>query len=727
MTEVKLDIEGMTCASCVSHVEKALKKVAGVDDAEVNLALGKANVRALPTVRIEDLIHSVEEAGYGAQIEADDPRLKEEAQIRELTRQYRSFVISALLTLPLLLPMIVQPFGYDLMPPGIVQLLLATPVQFYFGARFYRSAWKALRARTGNMDLLVALGTSAAYFLSLGLLLFTPAEHRDHLHLYFESSSVIITLVLLGKWLEERAKRRTADAIRALQKLRPEKARVLRSGSEIELPIEEILKGDLVLVRPGESFPVDGIVTEGQSTVDESLVTGESLPVAKNPGDSLIAGSINGEGSLTLRTRAIGSETMLARIIRMVETAQSSKAPIQKTVDQISAVFVPIVILIAVAVFAGTWLAKEDTIEAMLRAVAVLVIACPCALGLATPTALLVGTGVAAKKGILIQDSAALELARFVSHVAFDKTGTLTHGKPELVTLLPTETTEKEILTFAASLQAGSEHPLAKAVIARVAQEKIRAPRASAAKALPGRGISGTLSTPSGSRVFFLGTKKLMEEIGVELKSWESKTRAMESRGETVSYLAEAGRLWGIFGFTDILKPESKEAIESLHRLGIRTLLISGDNSGAAKKIATQLGIDTVHAEVLPEDKAKIITKARENGARIAMVGDGLNDAPALAAADIGIAMATGTDVAMQTAGVTLMRGDPRLVAHAIEISRRTSAKIRQNLFWALIYNVIGIPLAALGLLSPVIAGSAMAFSSVSVVTNALLLRRSGK
>jgi Cu+-exporting ATPase len=611
---------------------------------------------------------------------------------------------------------------------GWLQWLLATPVQFWLGARFYRAGWKALRAGSGNMDLLVSLGTSAAYGLSLWLLWQADGAMA---HLYFESSAVVITLVLLGKWLESRAKRQTSDAIRALQALRPETARVRRDGIDIDVPVAELAVGDLVVVRPGERVAADGRVEDGRSHVDESLITGESLPVAKQAGDRVTGGALNAEGLLLVRTQAVGAESTLARIVRMVESAQAGKAPIQRLVDQVSAVFVPVVVGLALLTLLGWGFATGDWSAGVLNAVAVLVIACPCALGLATPAAIMVGTGAAARRGILIKDAQALEIAHAVRVVAFDKTGTLTEGRPQLAAAEPAADaglSAEQLVGLAAALQLGSEHPLAAAVLAAAKQPL--AP-ASDVRALPGRGIAGVVDGQS----LQLGSTRLMDESGVARGALEARALELQSEGRTVSWLAgrrgdAPWRLLGLLAFGDTLKPGAAAAIATLRGLGLRTLMISGDNAGSANAVGRALGIDDVRAEVLPEQKAGLVATLRAEIAgrgKVAMVGDGINDAPALAAADVGMAMAGeqgGTDAAMQAAGITLMRGDPALVAQAIDISRRTSAKIRQNLFWAFFYNVVGIPLAAFGLLNPVVAGAAMAMSSVSVLTNALLLKR---
>jgi Cu+-exporting ATPase len=720
MQEQTLPIGGMTCASCVTRVEKALLKVPGVSVASVNLATERATVQALAGVPLAALRAAVEMAGYTAG----------DAQATNATPPSRlpawwPVALAAVLTLPLVLPMLLQPFGVVWMLDGWWQLVLATPVQFVLGARFYRAGWKALRAGSGNMDLLVALGTSAAYGLSVALLWRHTGHEGMSGHLYFESAATVITLVLLGKWLEARAKRQTTDAIRALNALRPAVARVRRHGVEQEISVDQVVPGDLVVVRPGDRVPTDGRIEEGRSHVDESLITGESLPVAKGVGDPVTGGAINAEGLLLVRTTAVGAETTLARIIRLVESAQAAKAPIQRTVDRVSAVFVPVVLGLAALTLLSWGLASGDWGRALINAVAVLVIACPCALGLATPTAIMAGTGVAARRGILIKDAQALELAHGLRTVAFDKTGTLTEGRPALVAVLPAlGIPTDEVLRLAGALQQSSEHPLARAVMARLKDHGLQAPAAQDARALPGRGLEAMVE----GRALALGSGRLLAELGAASGALAADAQRLEQEGRTVSWLvekrADGARLLGLLAFGDTVKPSAAQAVARLRELGIRSVMLTGDNEGSARAVGAALGIDEVRANVLPGDKAAAVQALRAQGQSVAMVGDGINDAPALAAADVGIAMSTGTDVAMETAGITLMRGDPRLVADAIDVSRRTVAKIHQNLWWAFGYNVLGIPLAAFGLLNPMLAGAAMAFSSVSVVTNALTLRR---
>ena len=723
--EIDLEIADMTCASCVGRVERALRAVPGVVDAQVNLATERASVTVLRgAVDAAALAEAVVHAGYGATPVVEAAAAGTAAGAVEAKANFWSgpwpVVISAALSLPLVAPMVLEWFGVHAMLPGWVQWLLATPVQFVFGWRFYKAGWKAVRAGAGNMDLLVALGTSAAYFLSIWQM-FDAGDAMPHF--YFESAAVVITLVRLGKWLEVRAKRQTADAIRALAALRPDTAQVRRNGVEQTVPLASVRVGDDIVVRPGERIPVDADVIEGNSHADESMLTGESVPVPKQPGDRLTGGAINYEGLLVARTVAVGAETVLAKIIRMVEHAQAAKAPIQRMVDQVSAVFVPVVLVIALATVLGWGMIGGDWSTALLNAVAVLVIACPCALGLATPTAIMAGTGAGARAGILIKDAEALEVAHRVSVVAFDKTGTLTVGKPEVVALHAADGDEAALLTKLAALQAGSEHPLARAVVTLAGERGITVPVASDVRALPGRGIAGVV----GAQALQLGSEGLRASLDADAGMLQADAERLRNEGRTVSWLIEPAqrRVLGLVAFGDALKPGAAAAIARLREAGIRTVMLTGDNAGAAARVGKMLDLDEVQAEVMPEDKAARVTALRGNGAAVvAMVGDGVNDAPALAAADVGIAMSTGTDVAMHAAGITLMRGDPALVADALAVSHRTVRKIRQNLFWAFIYNVIGIPLAAAGMLNPVVAGAAMAFSSVSVVSNALLLRR---
>jgi Cu+-exporting ATPase len=733
---LQLAVQDMTCASCVGRVEKALQKVPGVLSASVNLATETASVTLAGKGDASDwatLAAAVRKAGYGVAAAAPAPGAA--APARPWLSEGRRVALAALLSAPLVLPMLAMPFapeGAHWMLPPLWQWLLATPVQFWLGARFYKAGWGAVRAGTGNMDLLVSLGTTAAYGLSVYMLWVHGLHHAAEL--YFEGSAVVITLVLLGKWLEARARRQTTEAIRALQRLRPDTARVRRDGVDQDLPLAEVQRGDLVVVRPGERLAVDGTVAEGNSQVDESLITGESLPVARGVGDPVTGGAVNGEGLLLVKATTLGAESVLSRIVRLVETAQGQKAPIQRLVDQVSAVFVPVVLVVALVALLGWGFGMHDWHAAVLHAVAVLVIACPCALGLATPAAIMAGTGVAAQRGVLIKDAQALELAHAVKVVAWDKTGTLTVGKPRLVDAGAQSGTRDALLAHAAALQAGSTHPLALAVLD--AAKDLALPAAQDLRAVPGRGVSGRIA----GEEWRLGSARWMQESALDLSACAAEVSALQAQGNTVSYLARMGvgvavvdpdaaqgavpQLMGWLAFGDSAKPGAAAAIAHLTAMGIRSVLVSGDNAGAARHLGEQLGMADIRAEVLPGDKARIVDELKAGGTRVAMVGDGINDAPALAAADVGIAMGTGTDVAMHAAGITLMRGDPGLVADAIDISRRTHAKIRQNLFWAFVFNAIGIPAAALGHLSPVVAGGAMALSSFFVVSNALLLRR---
>ena len=725
LTSLDIGIDGMTCAACVLRVEKALQKVPGVQQASVNLATESARVQALPDAQLQVRVQrAVRDAGYTPRVDAELPP--------EPDSPWAGFAPVAwgiALSAPLLLPMVGEPFGQHWMLPALWQFVLATPVQFGLGARFYRAGWHALKALSGNMDLLVALGTTAGWALSVWLWL--SAEPGTMPHLYFEGSAVVITLVLLGKWLEARAKRQTTSAIRALHALRPDVAHLQRGNKEVDVPVAELLVGDVLVVRPGERIAADGRVLEGQTQVDESMLTGESVPVAKVVGAMLTGGAINGEGRVVMQVQAVGTATVLARIIRLVEDAQAAKAPIQRLVDRVSAVFVPVVLLLALATALGWWWSGTPLEQALVHAVAVLVIACPCALGLATPVAIMAGTGVAARFGILIKDAQALELAHQVDTVAFDKTGTLTVGRPRLTDLQTREGQDSDqALQWAAALQSGSEHPLAHAVLDAAAARGLVIASASAVQAVPGRGLQGDVH----GQTLLLGSLAWMHQLQAPLGSLQARAQAMQDGGATVSALAlqdaHGVRVLAVLAFGDEAKPGARAALQALRDRGLRLRMLSGDNRGAALAMAQHLGLmpDEVIAEVLPDDKVAQVLALKAQGHTVAMVGDGINDAPALAAADVGMAMSNpwggGTDVALHAAGVTLMRGEVGLVAAALDVSARTVAKIRQNLFWAFFYNVVGIALAAGGLLSPVIAGAAMALSSVSVISNALLLKR---
>jgi Cu+-exporting ATPase len=723
-------IGGMTCASCSGRVERALKKVPGVQEAAVNLATESARIVYLDADQMPARVRrAVRDAGYEVRTPAQVDALESVTAWSGLG----PVAIGALLSAPLALPMVGDLVGQHWMLPAWLQFMLATPVQFILGARFYKAGWHALLSLSGNMDLLVSIGTTAGWALSVWLWLSAPDGAM--VHLYFEGSAVVITLVLLGKWLEARAKRQTTAAIRALHALRPDVAHWLGRDGEVDVPVADVLVGDRIVIKPGERFPVDGTLKEGNTEVDESMLTGEPLPVRKDAGDKLTGGSINGQGRVVLQVTAVGVDTVLAHIIRLVEDAQAAKAPIQRLVDQVSAVFVPVVLVLALATLLGWWLTGHPFETAVIHAVAVLVIACPCALGLATPAAIMAGTGVAAQHGILIKDAQALELAHKVDVVAFDKTGTLTVGRPRLSALLvPDATAQAELLRISASLQSGSEHPLARAVLAAAQEQGISIVAPQQLQAVPGLGTEGEVE----SRHFCIGSLRWMDELGVDLGPLGARSAALQAEGATVSAMAERTAqgvtLRALMAFADEPKPGASEALAALRARGIRVVMISGDNRGAAEAMGRRLGLypeaGEVMAEVLPGDKAALVARLRagdndkRGGHVVAMVGDGVNDAPALAAADVGLAMGNGTDVAMHAAGITLMRGDLSLVAAALDISDRTVAKIRQNLFWAFAYNVAGIPLAAFGYLNPVVAGAAMAMSSVSVMTNALLLKR---
>jgi len=748
-----IGIGGMTCASCVSRVERAIAKVPGVQSVSVNLAtesarvtwteprLGSGNVpigasdaASDPQAQQARLRRAVRDAGY-------EPLAAEhlEQAPADPWAGFAPVAIGLLFSAPLVLPMVGDALGQHGMLPPLWQFLLATPVQFIPGARFYKAGWHAVLAGRGNMDLLVALGTTAGWALSVWLWLSAPSGAM--VHLYFEGSAVVITLVLLGKWLEVRAKRQATDAIRALHALRPARARVIGVDGEVDIPIDELLVGDRVVILPGERFVADGWLLEGQTQVDESMLTGEPLPTSKAVNDAVTGGSINGDGRVVVNVTATGTATVLAHIIRSVEDAQAAKAPIQRLVDQVSAVFVPAVLVLAVVTLGG-WLWTGHSVElSLIHAVAVLVIACPCALGLATPAAIMAGTGVAAKFGILIKDAEALEMAHRVDTVAFDKTGTLTEGQPRL---RPGDTLSDLGLTLAASLQMGSEHPLAHAVVQAAKARGLRFSTPTDVRAVPGYGIEGTVD----GRDLLLGSLRWMDVLKVPEASnmsgdlWRVQAAQWQAQGATVSVLVERTAqglvALAVLAFGDEPKPGVQVALVQLRARGLRLAMISGDNAGAAQAMAARLGLhpDEVHANVMPGDKAALVRQLQRNadGPKhvVAFVGDGINDAPALAAADVGLAMANvsahgqggGTDVAMKAAGITLMRGDVALVACALDISALTVAKIRQNLFWAFAYNAAGIPLAAMGYLSPVVAGAAMALSSVSVMANALLLKR---
>jgi len=722
---IDIGIHGMTCASCVGRAERALKKVPGVQEVSVNLATESARILVNASEQIEArLRRAVRDAGYepvaaNAAIDAPTP---------SNWAGFAPVALGLVLSLPLMLPMLGSLWGQHWMLPAWLQFALATPVQFVLGARFYKAGWHSLKSLSGNMDLLVSLGTTAGWALSVWLWLSAAPDTMPHL--YFEGSAVVITLVLLGKWLEARAKRQTTSAIRALHALRPDTAHLIGLDGEVDVPIDEVLVGDKLVVRPGERFAVDGVVLEGLTQVDESMLTGEPLPVPKTQDDRVTGGTLNGDGRVILRVKAVGVDTVLAGIIRLVEDAQAAKAPIQRLVDQVSAVFVPVVLGLALLTLLGWWASGLAFEVAMINAVTVLVIACPCALGLATPAAIMAGTGVAAQHGILIKDAQALELAHQADVVVFDKTGTLTMGQARLTDfVVPPGADDVMLLSVAAALQSGSGHPLARAVVQTASERKLTLPALTQSQTTPGKGLRGQVDGVD----YLIGSLRWADELGMALGALATPLQHLQAQGATLALLAQQTpdglNALAVLAFGDEPKASASAAIATLRGRGIRVMMLSGDNSTAALAMAKRVGLqaDEVIANVLPGDKAAHVAALQQAGHTVVMVGDGVNDAPALAAADVGMAMANvggGTDVAMHAAGITLMRGDLALVAAALDISDRTVAKIRQNLFWAFIYNVAGIPLAAFGFLNPVLAGAAMAMSSVSVMSNALLLKR---
>lgn len=721
---VELKISGMSCAACSARLEKNLQGLAGVYGATVNLAAEKATVEYNANVLTLDQIKErVKKIGFEAHNVASASEVDREKQIRrdEIRKQRFRLFLSAILSAPLLAGMLLHSFGIlqnvgaVLMNPYL-QLALATPVQFVAGWPFYRGAWSALLNKSANMDVLVAMGTSAAYFYSIAQILFGEG------HLYFESSAILITLIILGKYLEAAAKGKTSDAIRAMMGLQAKTARVIRDGIEMDIALEDVLAGDIINVRPGEKVPVDGVITDGVSTIDESLLTGESIPVDKKPGDAVTGATVNKYGAFTFRATRVGKDTALAQIIRVVEAAQGSKAPIQRFADVVSGYFVPVVVMIAVLTFAGWYFAFDpgNFSRALVNFTAVLVIACPCALGLATPTSIMVGTGKGAENGILIKSAEHLENARRITTVVLDKTGTITKGQPEVTDIAAfTGFSETVVLELAARAEQKSEHPLAQAIVKFAKDKKVPLAAVEEFEAVPGYGVAAVMD----GRRILLGNRRFMQENHVDFSNAEILD-SMEAQGKTVMMLAAAGELAGLIAVADTVKPDSRRAVAALKCLGLKVWMITGDNRRVAQAIAATVGIENILADVLPDQKATKIAELKAGGEIVAMVGDGINDAPALATADVGFAIGTGADVAMEAADITLMRGDLCAVADAIRLSRATMRNIRQNLFWALFYNSIGIPVAAAGFLSPVLAGTAMAFSSVSVVMNALRLRK---
>jgi Cu+-exporting ATPase len=716
-----LAITGMTCAACSARIGTKLMEMEGVLDAYVNLATEKAVVDYIPTVvGVGEFRKLIRDMGYKATESGDESTRDAErlAREKEIVRQKRLFVFSAILTLPLLSMMVKDIPGIDL-PMWLMNMqlhfVLGTLVQVVAGSQFYRGAYHSLKSGAANMDVLVAMGTSAAYLYSVASTFFIEG------FVYYEAAAVILTLVLLGKLLEANAKGRTSEAIKKLMGLQPKTAQVLRDGEEIEIAIEDLEVGDLIVVRPGERVPVDGIVTDGFTSIDESMLTGESIPVDKKAGDPVVGATMNLHGMIQMEATKIGRDTALAQIIRMVEDAQGSKAPIQRIADQISNYFVPAVVLIALTTFAVWMYTTRDLTHSLMSMTAVLVIACPCALGLATPTAIMVGTGKGAEHGILIKGGEYLEKAHGVNVVVLDKTGTITKGKPQLTGVYPVEgQAESQILRLAAGVEKGSEHPLAQAIINAAKEQGMEIPDPHHFTAIPGHGVRAEID---GMQVL-LGNRKLMQAQSVDMGDGNEILEAAENRGETAMLLAIDGVLGGVISVADTVKEHSRKAVAALQKMGIDVVMITGDNQRTAKAIGDQVGITHILAEVLPQDKAREVEKLKGQGKVVAMVGDGINDAPALATADLGIAIGTGTDVAMETAGITLMSGDLMGIVSAIKLSKRTIRTIKQNLFWAFFYNSLGIPLAAMGYLNPMIAGAAMAFSSVSVVSNSLMLKR---
>ncbi|WP_068086874.1 heavy metal translocating P-type ATPase [Polycladidibacter stylochi] len=722
---VSLAITGMSCAGCAAKLEKKLASAPGVYEASVNFALETAELKKAASTSTQELVKLIEESGFeatvknsGQQSAAEQQHQKDLAEEAALKRTAQLLVFSVVFSLPLVAPMFLKPFGIHWELPAIWQLALATPVQIFVGQRFYRGALSALRHWGTNMDTLVALGTSAAFGFSLYVMFAAPPGTPQHL--YFEASSVILTLILFGKYLEFKARRSTTAAVRALVALRPDEAHRVDGDQVTTVRVSELRLTDLLLIKPGERVPADGMLAKGEGDVDESMLTGESIPQLKVVGDALAAGTINTSSSLYMEVTALGEETRLARIIKLVETAQASKAPVQRLVDKVSAVFVPVILLIAVATLLA-WLALGYSLDQTISAaVAVLVIACPCALGLATPTALVAGTGTAARAGILIKDIEALERAHKVNTVVFDKTGTLTQGKPELVSIQSFDKDSNQLLQMVASVQQNSEHPLAYATVKAAKEKNIALVQPDALKAIPGKGVSATLQ----GEAISIGNQALMQDLGVDSLMAQGLVKSFESEGQTAVTVALGNTAIGVLGYADQPRAEAKKAVALLKKRGIKTAMITGDAELTARKIAEIVGIDEVFSQVQPERKSQIVKQLRQSGHVVAMVGDGINDAPALAEADLGIAMGSGSDVAMETAGITLMRSDPLMVPASLQVSAATLGKIKQNLFWAFIYNIIGIPLAAIGLLTPMFAGAAMAMSSVSVVSNAALLRR---
>ncbi len=717
-----LNIEGMTCAACSSRVEKALNKAEGIIEANVNLAMNRGTIEYNEeAISVKDIIGVVEKTGYKAYEDKEDEEgskkndREKEARQKEIKTLKTLFVISAVLSIPLLSAMFFHMANvHTILSNGYVQLALATPVQFIVGYRFYKGAYHSLRGGGANMDVLIAMGTSAAYFYSLYNLLEGIQQY------YFESSAMIITLILLGKMFEAIAKGKTSEAIKKLMGLQAKTARVIRDGEEKDIAIDEVVVGDTIIVRPGEKIPVDGEITEGNSSIDESMLTGESIPVDKKTGDEIIGATINKHGTFKFKATKVGKETALSQIIKLVEDAQGSKAPVQRLADKISGIFVPVVVGIAIVTFIAWFFIDGNFTRALINAVSVLVIACPCALGLATPTAIMVGTGKGAENGILIKGGEHLERTHNLNTIVFDKTGTITKGEPEVTDIIVLDKDEDTILKYAATAEKGSEHPLGESIVNKAKEQKVKLMEFDEFEAIPGHGIFAKIEEDE----VYLGNRKLMDDKNIEIQQAEDKIADLENEGKTAMLMSINNKLSGIIAVADTVKENSLQAINELKELGIEIYMITGDNERTAKAIAKQVDIDNVIAEVLPEHKAEKVENIKGQGKKVGMVGDGINDAPALATADIGFAIGTGTDVAIEAADITLMKGDLRDIVMAIKLSKKTMKTIKQNLFWAFGYNTAGIPLAALGFLNPMIAGAAMAFSSVSVVSNSLRLKR---
>ncbi|WP_394140435.1 heavy metal translocating P-type ATPase [Cytobacillus oceanisediminis] len=728
--KAEFELLGMTCATCSQRIEKGLNKMAGVKKAVVNLALETATVEYNPEqVSVQDMIKKVENLGYQAKVKQDAENEGADYREKEIEKQKGKFIFSLILSLPLFWSMVghfeFTQFIYvpDMFMNPWVQLALATPVQFFIGKQFYVGAYKALKNKSANMDVLVALGTSAAYFYSLYQSILSIGTNAHMVELYYETSAILITLIILGKLFEARAKGRSSEAIKKLMGLQAKTATVLRNGEELEIPLEDVLVGDIIYVKPGEKIPVDGEITEGQSALDESMLTGESVPVDKSVGDTVIGSTINKNGFLKIKATKVGKDTALSQIIKVVEEAQGSKAPIQRLADKISGIFVPIVVSIAVITFFVwyLWVSPGEFAEALEKLIAVLVIACPCALGLATPTSIMAGSGRAAEYGVLFKGGEHLELTHEITTVVLDKTGTVTHGKPVLTDVIVEGNMEEDtFLQLSGSAERQSEHPLAEAIVKGIKEKGITLLNPEEFEAIPGFGIKARVD----GKDLLIGTRRLMQKYEIDIDTAQAKMESLEDNGKTAMLVAVDEQYMGIVAVADTVKETSKEAIKRLKDMGLEVVMITGDNKRTAQAIADEVGIDAAIAEVLPEGKADEVKKLQEQGKKVAMVGDGINDAPALAVADIGMAIGTGTDVAMEAADITLMRGDLNSIADAILMSKKTIRNIRQNLFWAFAYNTLGIPVAALGFLAPWLAGAAMAFSSVSVVLNALRLQR---